>query len=212
MPIWIHTVIIVRHLVIFQLLPYLLTLVLREMAKRALTRSPRAPRLGFELLGTFLFPVGAHLFDVRDIVGWTKGAKSAADEARCRPARQIAASVAGLLVCLAMALLWSAVLVLVTNTMNAESSNYGTVISIIREAIEGNVTLFLVNLLPLPWFDGGGIAAAMLKPSAREKFYALRGWAFFVMLGLLFTGFLGLLANHPQLYLTTFIANLWSKG
>lgn len=54
-----------------------------------------------------------------------------------------------------------------------------------------NVSLMVLNLLPLPPLDGGRIAVSLLPHRAAWKFAQLERWGFPILLILLFTGILG---------------------
>lgn len=54
-----------------------------------------------------------------------------------------------------------------------------------------NVSLMVLNLLPLPPLDGGRIAVSLLPHQAAWRFAQLERWGFPILLVLLFTGILG---------------------
>ena len=56
-----------------------------------------------------------------------------------------------------------------------------------------NVILMALNLIPLPPLDGGRIAVSLLPPRAAWQFSRLEPYGLFILLGLLFTGLLGLI-------------------
>lgn len=56
--------------------------------------------------------------------------------------------------------------------------------------IQINLILAALNLIPIPPLDGSRIVAAFLPPSAREKYYSLEPYGFFILLGLIVTGLL----------------------
>jgi len=55
-----------------------------------------------------------------------------------------------------------------------------------------NVILMALNLIPLPPLDGGRIAVSLLPRQAAWQFSRLEPYGLFILLGLLFTGLLGL--------------------
>jgi Zn-dependent protease len=56
-----------------------------------------------------------------------------------------------------------------------------------------NVILMALNLIPLPPLDGGRIAVSLLPYKAAYRFAKLEPWGLFILLGLMFTGVLGIL-------------------
>lgn len=55
-----------------------------------------------------------------------------------------------------------------------------------------NVILMALNLIPLPPLDGGRIAVSLLPRKAAWQFSRVEPYGLFILLGLLFTGLLGL--------------------
>lgn len=56
-----------------------------------------------------------------------------------------------------------------------------------------NVILMALNLLPLPPLDGGRITVSLLPVKQAMQFARLEPYGFFILLGLLFTGILGMI-------------------
>jgi Zn-dependent protease len=56
-----------------------------------------------------------------------------------------------------------------------------------------NVILMALNLIPLPPLDGGRIAVSLLPRQAAWQFSKLEPYGLFILLGLLFTGLLGMI-------------------
>jgi Zn-dependent protease len=56
-----------------------------------------------------------------------------------------------------------------------------------------NVILMALNLIPLPPLDGGRIAVSLLPRKAAWHFSKLEPYGLFILLGLLFTGLLGMI-------------------
>jgi Zn-dependent protease len=59
--------------------------------------------------------------------------------------------------------------------------------------VQLNLTLMLLNLLPIPPLDGGRIAVSLLPHHLAWRFARLEPWGFPILLVLLFTGVLGAL-------------------
>jgi Zn-dependent protease len=56
-----------------------------------------------------------------------------------------------------------------------------------------NVILMSLNLIPLPPLDGGRIAVSLLPVKQAMQFARLEPYGLFILLGLLFTGILGII-------------------
>ncbi len=56
-----------------------------------------------------------------------------------------------------------------------------------------NVMLMALNLLPLPPLDGGRIAVSLLPMKQAISFSKIEPYGFFILLGLMFSGILGML-------------------
>jgi len=90
---------------------------------------------------------------------------------------------------LAMALFWAAIL-----KMAWLMPEYYFSLPMAHMAKVGvgiNISLMLLNLLPLPPLDGGRIAVSLLPHRLAWKFAQLERWGFPILLVLLFTGILG---------------------
>jgi Zn-dependent protease len=55
-----------------------------------------------------------------------------------------------------------------------------------------NIILMTLNLLPLPPLDGGRIAVSLMPYQAAYRFSKIEPYGFFILLGLMFTGILGM--------------------
>lgn len=88
----------------------------------------------------------------------------------------------------AMALFWAFLLKAATI---APANNYSLPLKLMSEAgIQINAVLMILNLLPIPPLDGGRIAVSLLPSSIAYRFAALEPYGLFIILALLFTGFL----------------------
>lgn len=72
-----------------------------------------------------------------------------------------------------------------------------------------NVSLMVLNLLPLPPLDGGRIAVSLLPHRAAWKFAQLERWGFPILLVLLFTGILGTVLRPLMVLVTVLIATIF---
>jgi Zn-dependent protease len=58
-----------------------------------------------------------------------------------------------------------------------------------------NIVLMVLNLLPLPPLDGGRIAVSLLPRDLAMKFAKIEKYGFFILIGLLMTGALGVILS-----------------
>jgi len=72
-----------------------------------------------------------------------------------------------------------------------------------------NVSLMVLNLLPLPPLDGGRIAVSLLPHRAAWKFAQIERFGFPILLILLFTGILGTVLRPLMALVTIFIATIF---
>jgi Zn-dependent protease len=89
---------------------------------------------------------------------------------------------------LLMALAWALVLRIVI--ASPEFTFAQAMQEMARVGVGINVTLMLLNLLPLPPLDGGRIAVSLLPPRAAWKFSRIEPYGLVILLALLFTGIL----------------------
>lgn len=108
---------------------------------------------------------------------------------------------------LAMALFWAAVMklawILPLNYFSLPMARMAEIGVLI------NVSLMVLNLLPLPPLDGGRIAVSLLPIRAALKFAQLERWGFPILLVLLFTGILGTVLRPLMNAVTLLIATIF---
>ncbi|HEX5803608.1 MAG TPA: site-2 protease family protein [Azospira sp.] len=108
---------------------------------------------------------------------------------------------------LAMALVWAALLKL---TWLLPLNYFSLPMARMAEiGILINVSLMVLNLLPLPPLDGGRIAVSLLPHRAAWKFAQLERWGFPILLVLLFTGILGTVLRPLMAIVTVLIATIF---
>jgi Zn-dependent protease len=64
-----------------------------------------------------------------------------------------------------------------------------------KAGISINIVLMVLNLLPLPPLDGGRIAVSLLPRDLAMKFAQIEKYGFFILIGLLMTGALGVILS-----------------
>ncbi|MFA5959852.1 MAG: site-2 protease family protein [Tatlockia sp.] len=194
----------VQRIVIW-VLPVLFAVTLHEAAHAYVasrlgdTTAKRLGRLSFNPLkhidpiGTILVPLVVLIFSNFNFVfGWAKPVPM--DSANFRnPRRDIAlATAAGPVSNLIMAFLW-AIALKIGYTMNPATSNTALFLALTGQAgIIINLLLAYLNLIPLPPLDGGRIAISLLPLRQAIAYQKIEPYGFFILLGLMFTGVLGL--------------------
>jgi len=94
---------------------------------------------------------------------------------------------------LAMALFWAAILKMAW--LMPENYFSLPMAHMAKVGVGINISLMVLNLLPLPPLDGGRIAVSLLPHKLAWKFAQIERWGFPILLLLLFTGILGAVMN-----------------
>lgn len=141
-------------------------------------------------VGTIVVPLGILLLSAGGIIfGWAKPVPVNFGNLRQPKRDMLWVAAAGPAANLLMALGWAALAKLAwLLPMNYFSLPMAQMANI---GIGINVSLMVLNLLPLPPLDGGRIAVSLLPHRAAWKFAQLERWGFPILLILLFTGILG---------------------
>ncbi|MDP1757396.1 MAG: site-2 protease family protein [Pseudohongiella sp.] len=144
-----------------------------------------------DMVGTLLVPAlilffskGAFLF------GWAKPVP--VNFARLRRPKQdmLWVALAGPGMNFVMAVFWA----LMIQLGHALGSSFSTPLMLMGAAgVFINVILMALNLIPLPPLDGGRIAVSLLPMKQAISFSKIEPYGFFILLGLLFSGILGML-------------------
>jgi Zn-dependent protease len=142
-----------------------------------------------DLVGTIIVPglillisAGSFLF------GWAKPVPVDFGRLRNPKSDMFWVAAAGPAANLLMALAWALVLRIVI--ASPEFTFAQAMQEMARVGVGINVTLMLLNLLPLPPLDGGRIAVSLLPPRAAWKFSRIEPYGLVILLALLFTGIL----------------------
>lgn len=72
----------------------------------------------------------------------------------------------------------------------------------VRAGVLVNLVLFALNMFPLPPLDGGRIAVGLLPTGPSMSLQRVEPFGFWIVLGLLFTGFLGTYWLRPLMQMT----------
>ncbi|MDX1795212.1 MAG: site-2 protease family protein [Hydrogenovibrio sp.] len=75
-----------------------------------------------------------------------------------------------------------------------------------------NLVLMVLNLIPIPPLDGSRVLSAILSPRLAYSYNRLEPYGFFILLGLLFLGFLGPIISGPYQAIQQFIYQMVGLG
>ena len=164
---------------------------LGDRTAESLGRLSLNPLRHIDPVGTVIVPglllaLGGFLF------GWAKPVPVNFNNLR-QPRRDMAlVAVAGPLSNAAQALLWALLLKLLLQS-GAQS---GVVLGFTQMAVAGivvNLILMVLNLLPLPPLDGGRVLTGLVPEALARKLDRIEPYGFFILLGLLAIGWLGVI-------------------
>jgi Zn-dependent protease len=161
---------------------------------------PTARRLGritfnplphIDLIGTILVPLLMLTF-TGFLIGWAKPVPVSVERLG-KPKRDMAiVAAAGPAVNLAMAVLWSVVLLLAHNLVHTIPA---VAVPLLLMSIAGvfiNLVLMALNLLPVPPLDGGRILTGLLPRPAAALLARVEPFGLFILIALLVTGVVGM--------------------
>lgn len=164
---------------------------LGDRTAESLGRLSLNPLRHIDPVGTVIVPglllaLGGFLF------GWAKPVPVNFNNLR-QPRRDMAlVAVAGPLSNAAQALFWALLLKLLLQS-GAQS---GLVLGFTQMAVAGiviNLILMVLNLLPLPPLDGGRVLTGLVPEALARKLDRIEPYGFFILLGLLAIGWLGVI-------------------
>jgi Zn-dependent protease len=157
------------------------------------------PLAHIDPVGTILMPLllyfstgGAFLF------GYAKPVPVRFDRLRHPKRDMIWVALAGPASNLVQALLWGAVLYVLTGSGVTERF----FIEMCKAGLLTNVVMFAFNLFPLPPLDGGRILVGLLPWRAAMMVSRVEPWGFFIVMALVLTGVVNALWMQPVMELT----------
>lgn len=196
------------QIVAIAILPVLFAITLHEVAHgwvALLLGDDTAARLGrlslnplyhIDLVGTVLIPGLLLLLKSGFLFGWAKPVPVDFNRLR-RPRRDMAlVAVAGPAANLVMAIFW-ALAIRVAGLLDFEYVSEPLAL-MGQVGITINIVLMLINLLPIPPLDGGRIAVGLLPYDLAEKLSRIEPYGFFILLGLMYMGFLNGILGVPM--------------
>ncbi|MDX1453823.1 MAG: site-2 protease family protein [Gammaproteobacteria bacterium] len=146
-------------------------------------------------VGTILVPLVLLILPTGFIFGWAKPVPVAMRNLR-NPKRDMAiVAAAGPASNFAMALFWGIVAKIADVIAVASVSPW-----LVRVGLAGiviNLVLAVLNLLPVPPLDGGRVLSGLLPNHLSDRYDRIEPYGFFIIVGLLAFGVLGLLIGPP---------------
>lgn len=154
-----------------------------------------------DLLGTVILPGLLLILKTGFVFGWAKPVPVNARNFKKPISDMAVVALAGPVSNLLMAVFWA--LIARTGLLigaNAES----IALPLIYTGIAGisiNLSLALLNLIPIPPLDGSRIVTAWLPPRLAWQYNQLERYGFIILLVLLYTGILNLLLKYPMYFI-----------
>ncbi|HEY5790541.1 MAG TPA: site-2 protease family protein [Gammaproteobacteria bacterium] len=200
-------------------LPVLFAITVHEVAHGWVARrlgDPTAYMLGrltlnplkhIDPVGTVLVPLALTLIG-GFIFGWAKPVPVTWENLR-HPKRDMAlVAAAGPLANLVMALLWGLAMKVGVVLADSVPAIALPLLYMGGAGISINLVLMVLNLLPLLPLDGGRVVAGLLPGRLSWQYSRLEPYGLFILLGLLFLGWLGYLLQPPLALLQSLLFNL----
>jgi Zn-dependent protease len=162
-----------------------------------------------DLWGTILIPLWGALHPGGiSMLGWGKPVQTRPESysrSMSRLTGSMLVAIAGPAMNLVLAL--AASLVVILGVRGGVMATDGGAVELSVRIIQLNLSLFFLNLLPIPPLDGGAVLAWVLPRSLLPAIEFLNRWGFVILLGLLVTGTLGVLLTPGYI-----VANYWMKA
>lgn len=170
---------------------------------RDLGRITMNPLPHLDLVGSLVLPVAALVYGV-PFIGWAKPVPVNPANLRNPVVHNAYVAAAGpasnLLLALAASILWIVVGLVYKHVPGLRESAQGSFLffnTFCNSMITLNCVLAVFNLLPIPPLDGHWIMMRFLPPGPREALRSVGRWGFFIIIALLWTGFLWRIIGPP---------------
>jgi Zn-dependent protease len=130
----------------------------------------------FDLLGSFLIPLGLYLLKSPFLIGFAKPVPLDAKKFKDPLQDMALVAIAGPLCNFILAFLTSLLLRNVANDLQNS-----TLLNLLLNFLIINLALFFFNIIPIPPLDGSRVLAALLPSAMVKKFYALEPFGIFIV-------------------------------
>jgi len=154
-------------------------------------------------LGTIIIP-GILIFLGGIVFGYAKPVPVDFRNLRNMPRDMALVALAGPIANLIMALLWALIVKLSLLTFAGESYIGNVIAYMGKVGIAINLSLMILNLIPIPPLDGSRVVASFLRGKAAIYYARIEPYGFFILLALLFLGVL----SHIIIPFFNFFANI----
>ena len=159
-----------------------------DMTAFHLKRISLNPLRHIDPLGTIILPALLFFLQAGFIFGWAKPVPVNFSNLRNPKKDMLWVALAGPGANLIMAILWT---IVYSNQQLVPSIGQNFISIMAVAGIQINIVLMVLNLLPLPPFDGGRVAVSLLPYPWSSKLARLERYGFFILIFLLATGLLG---------------------
>ena len=163
----------------------------KKLGRLSLNPLKHVDPLGTVLLPCMLLLMGGFMF------GWAKPVPVDTRNLKNPRVDMALVALAGPAANLAMALGWGLLFKIALSTGAQQGVWYG--LGLMGQAgLIVNVSLMVLNMLPLPPLDGGRVLMGLLPESMARSFSRIEPYGFFILIGLAYTGVLGALMQLPS--------------
>ncbi len=150
-----------------------------------------------DLMGSVILPAILIFTHSPFFIGWAKPVPINPNRFTHYRAGVIWVSLAGPLTNLALAVLFTLVLMFTASHAAGVAGEFPFLPSILAQTIYLNLALTFFNLVPIPPLDGSKVLSVLLPPELSARFDAIEPYGFMILVFLLATGILGSIL-HPM--------------